>query len=420
LTFTSTQFSGKLNLSLFVAIAADSLLMTADLPDFQLADADLADISVVSVSGLTAYIQAVLQKDPLLRQIWVMGEVSSSRHHPSGLFFTLQDEGAAIHCVAWNSQRGKLVQQPVTGEQLVVLGSIRLYPQRGDYQLTVWQALPAGEGLQALRYRQLRSRLEAEGLFDPEKKRPLPVHPQTIAVVTSPQAAAWGDIQRTLSQRYPGLRVLLSPATVQGQQAPSSIVQGIHRVEADGRAEVLILARGGGATEDLVCFDDERVVRAIADCSIPVITGIGHQRDQSLADLAADVCAHTPTAAAEIAVPSFRVLEAEHRQRMTGLYRAVTQQWEEARENLTFMRSRLLQLPQTSRSLQKADQTCDLLRQKLTALDPNAVLKRGYAIAKTEAGAIARSTADLSLDQGLTIQLGDGKIKVKITEILPD
>ncbi len=392
--------------------------MTANLPDFQISDGDLADISVVSVSGLTAYVQAVLQENPLLRQIWVIGEVSSSRHHPSGLFFTLQDERAAIRCVIWNSQRGKLVQQPVTGEKLVVLGSIRLYPQRGDYQLTVWQALPAGEGLQALRYRQLRSRLEAEGLFDPEKKRPLPVHPQTIAVVTSTQAAAWGDIQRTLSQRYPGLRVLLSPATVQGQQAPSSIVQAIQRVEADGRAEVLILARGGGATEDLVCFDDERVVRAIADCSIPVITGIGHQRDLSLADLAADVCAHTPTAAAEIAVPNFRVLAAEHRQRMTGLYRAVTQQWEEARENLAFMRSRLLQLPQTSRSLQKADRTVDLLRQKLAALDPNAVLKRGYAIAKTADGAILRSTADLSLDRDLIIQLGEGQIKVKITEIL--
>ncbi len=392
--------------------------MTADLPDFQIPGGDLADISVVSVSGLTAYVQAVLQEDPNLRQVWVMGEVSSARHHPSGLFFTLQDERAAIRCVTWNSQRGKLVQQPVTGEKLVVLGSIRLYPQRGDYQLTVWQALPAGEGLQALRYRQLRSRLEAEGLFDPEKKRPLPVHPQTIAVVTSTQAAAWGDIQRTLSQRYPGLRVLLSPATVQGQQAPSSIVQAIQRVEADGRAEVLILARGGGATEDLVCFDDEKVVRAIADCSIPVITGIGHQRDLSLADLAADVCAHTPTAAAEIAVPNFRVLAAEHRQRMTGLYRAVTQQWEEARENLAFMRSRLLQLPQTSRSLQKADRTVDLLRQKLAALDPNAVLKRGYAIAKTADGAILRSTADLSLDRDLIIQLGEGQIKVKITEIL--
>ncbi len=392
--------------------------MTADLPDFQIPGGDLADISVVSVSGLTAYVQAVLQEDPNLRQVWVIGEVSSARHHSSGLFFTLQDERAAIRCVIWNSQRGKLVQQPVTGEKLVVLGSIRLYPQRGDYQLTVWQALPAGEGLQALRYRQLRSRLEAEGLFDPEKKRPLPVHPQTIAVVTSTQAAAWGDIQRTLSQRYPGLRVLLSPATVQGQQAPSSIVQAIQRVEADGRAEVLILARGGGATEDLVCFDDEKVVRAIADCSIPVITGIGHQRDLSLADLAADVCAHTPTAAAEIAVPNFRVLAAEHRQRMTGLYRAVTQQWEEARENLAFMRSRLLQLPQTSRSLQKADRTVDLLRQKLAALDPNAVLKRGYAIAKTADGAILRSTADLSLDRDLIIQLGEGQIKVKITEIL--
>ncbi len=383
---------------------------------------DIPDILIpetaVSVAGLTAYIRGLLEDDENLGQIWAIGEVSSCRDHRSGLFFTLQDEGASIRCVAWSSQRAKLVQQPVTGEQLLVLGSIRLYPQRGEYQLTVWQALPAGVGLQRLRYRQLRSRLEAEGLFDPERKRPMPVHPQTIAVVTSPQAAAWGDIQRSLTQRYPGLQVLLSPATVQGANAPVSIMAAIERVAADGRAEVLILARGGGADEDLVCFDDERVVRAIADCSIPVITGIGHQRDESLADLAADLCAHTPTAAAEKAVPNLALLYAEHRQRMTELYDSVTQQLSDAREQLAYVRSRLRRLPQTSRSLQQATQTCHLLQQKLAALDPHRVLKRGYAVVKTEDGAIPRSTADLSVDQELIIQLGDGQVKVRITNII--
>jgi exodeoxyribonuclease VII large subunit len=384
----------------------------SEIPDIFIPD------RAVSVAGLTAYIQALLEGDDNLRQIWAIGEVSSSNHHRSGLFFTLQDEGASIRCVVWNNQRSQLMQQPVIGEQLLVLASMKVYAQRGEYQLTVWQALPAGEGLQRLRYQQLRSRLEAEGLFDPENKRPIPVHPQTVAVVTSPQAAAWGDIQRTLSQRYPGLQVLLSPAIVQGQQAPKSIMAAIQRVEADGRAEVLILARGGGASEDLVCFDDEAVVRAIADCGIPVITGIGHQRDESLADLAADFCAHTPTAAAEKAVPDLRLLTAEHRQRVRRLYASVTQQLDDARDRLAQVRSRLRGIPQTSRSLQQANQTCHLLRQKLAALDPHAVLQRGYAVVKTEDGLIPRCTDNLSVNQELTIQLGKGQIKVKITEIM--
>ena len=259
----------------------------------------------LSVAGLTDYLRLLLEQDQILRQVWVTGEVSSASHHRSGLFFTLKDTDgtASIKCVAWNSQLAKLAQMPVAGEQLIILGSIRVYPQRGEYQLTVWQVLPAGVGLQALRYQQLKKRLEAEGLFDTDRKRSLPPHPQTIAVVTSPTAAAWGDIQKTLKHRYPGLHILFSPATVQGEQAPTSIVKAIERVIKDGRAEVLILSRGGGAVEELACFNDERVVIAVANCSIPVITGIGHQRDESLTDLVADICVHTPTAAAETEVP---------------------------------------------------------------------------------------------------------------------
>lgn len=396
--------------------------------------------AALSVGGLTDYIKDLLEEDNQLRQVWVFGEVSSASKYPSGLFFTLQDsEGkASIRCIVWSGSLSKLVQMPERGEQLLVLGSVRLYRQRGEYQLTVWQTFPAGEGLQALRYKQLRNRLEAEGLFDLQRKRSLPVHPQIIAVVTSPSAAAWGDIQKTLKHRYPGLQVLFSPAQVQGEQAPDSIVAAIDRVVRDGRAEVLILARGGGAVEDLSCFNDERVVRAIVQCSIPVITGIGHQRDESLADLAADFCAHTPTAAAEQVVPELADLIVQHQERIAALQAAIEQrladeenqlqqlknrlrrwrldrQIEQEMRSLDWLRQRLIQA--TNQRLDKASQNCQLLAQKLATLDPKAVLKRGYAVVRQEDGNIARSAANLKLGEELSIELGDGKLKVKVIDI---
>lgn len=409
--------------------------MASNLPSLLFPD------TALSVSGLTAYIQAVLEEDPQLQQVWVTGEVSSAHRHRSGLFFTLQDPDAvaAINCVVWNSQLAKLAVQPEAGEQLILLGRINLHPQRGSYQLVGWQALPAGEGLRALRYRQLRHRLEAEGLFDSARKRPLPAHPQTVAVVTSRQAAAWGDIQRTLRRRYPGLRVLLSPALVQGDQAPGSIVQALHRIEQDGRAEVVIVSRGGGAVEDMACFNDERVVRAIATCSIPVVAGIGHQRDESLADLAADVCAHTPTAAAEQAVPQLADLYLEHQERIEALSRAVRACLATANTQVDRLRDRLQRLHLDQRLRQKAQslnwtrqrlirsvqqqvqqevQHCDLLRQKLQTLDPQAVLQRGYAVVRQEDGAIVKAIAQASPTQPLTIQLAHGQLRVQVLEVL--
>jgi exodeoxyribonuclease VII large subunit len=409
-------------------------LMTLDLPDSLILD------TALSVSGLTDYIRLLLEQDEQLRQVWVTGEVSSTNNHRSGLFFTLQDPDrpAGIKCVVWNSQLPKLAQIPVPGEQIIILGSIRLYPQRGEYQLSVWQALPAGVGLQALRYQQLKNRLLAEGLFDAQRKRSLPIHPQTIAVVTSPTAAAWGDIQKTLKQRYPGLHVLFSPATVQGEQAPESIVKAIERVDSDGRAEVLILSRGGGAVEELACFNDERVVRSLASCSIPIITGIGHQRDESLADLVADVCVHTPTAAAERVVPALLELYTEHRQRVLALHEAVHDSGENAENKLQVLRNRLRrlrldrQVEQEARKLswkrqqllqvtmgrsQQARQYLELLRQKLATLDPKAVLQRGYAVVRREDGAIARLAGELEVGQDLVIQLGQGEVKVKVMEL---
>lgn len=398
------------------------------------------DFRAVSVAGVTEYIQLLLEGDDNLRNIWIIGEVSSARQHGSGCFFSLQepDGSATLNAVVWRSQLPKLSVVPTVGEQVIVLGQLKVYPKRGSYQLTTWQVLPAGDGLQALRYRQLRSRLASEGLFDDARKRRLPPLPTCIAVVTSPQAAAWGDIQETLNQRCPGLNVLLSTAVVQGEKAPRSIARAIERVGTDGRADILLLARGGGAAEDLVCFDDERVVRAIATCPIPVITGIGHERDESLADLAADVCAHTPTAAAEQVAPALNDLKQVQIQLLQRLAQVTGAQLYQQQHNLRQLSVRLQriqpdnQLLQAQQSqqwrsqrltkafnqrLQIAQHQHQLLTEKLTTLDPAAVLRRGYALVRASAGNVITSASHLTTGDHISVQLGQTQIEAKVLGI---
>ena len=388
--------------------------MTANIPE------QFIEESPLSVAGITFYIKDILEEDYQLQKISVIGEVSSAKLNSGNLYFTLSepDNSASLPCAIWRSTLKNIHHQPEKGEQIIVTGRISLYPPRGDYKLIVDNVSLAGEGIQNLRYLQLRSRLEAEGLFDKKNKGIIPKFPKTIAVVTSDTAAAWGDIKRTIKQRFPLVKILLSPTLVQGEFAPPGIVEAIKKVELDGRAEVIILARGGGAVEDLSCFNDERVVRVIADCKIPIITGIGHQRDETLADLVADYSAHTPTAAAEKVVPDQNQLYTEHRQRIEIIIDALRTSLNEKKANLKSLKNRLKNIPKTSRTLDKATIKCQMLRQRLAALDPKAVLSRGYAVVQKNDGKLVNSTSDLTTDQELIIQLNSGKVKVKITDIL--
>ncbi len=395
---------------------------------------------VLSVGGISTYLQALLETDPYLIKIWVVGEVSSRTVHRNGhLFLVLSDPqtGDQLKGVIWQSAVARLTVLPQAGQQVIALGQIRTYSRSSHYQIQIWEILPAGEGLLALRYQQLRARLAAEGCFDPDRKRPLPDHPQSIAVVSSPQAAAWGDIQRTLRSRYPGLLVLFSGAVVQGDRAPHSIVQAIRRVEQDGRAELLILARGGGASEDLACFNDERVVRAIVECRIPVITGIGHQRDETLADLAADVQAHTPTAAAEQVVPHLDQLDQDRGDYVRHLLEAVEGIWNDQQKELQRIRE-ALEGTQLDRQIDSQQQELQgywdhlkqatferldhlhihqqTLAQYLAALDPRAVLRRGYALVRTEAGQHLRS-AHVTPGDRLHIELATGTLWARVEEV---
>jgi exodeoxyribonuclease VII large subunit len=335
----------------------------------------------------------------------------------------------------WKNQIPELETKPLVGTQILAFGKIVLYAPHGKYQFQAQQVLPLGEGLQALRFQKLKARLTEEGLFDQEHKQPLPSHPQIIAVVTSANAAAWGDIQKVLKSRYPSLQVLLSPATVQGEAAPSSIEHAIDRVVIDDRAEVIIVARGGGATEDLSCFNSEIVVRAIAACPIPIVTGIGHERDESLADLVADVRAATPTAAAAMVVPALEDLWDEHQDRVDAL-RSLMQtvllkqqnqlkqlrtrcerirpdrqlEWEA--ELLTSLKQRL-KLAIASK-LQTSEQELLRLRDRSQALDPSLVLQRGYTLVRNQQGSIVRDGASLLVGDELNIQFGSGQTKVRV------
>jgi exodeoxyribonuclease VII large subunit len=393
----------------------------------------------LTVEGVSLYIKYCLEEDPNLRQIWVLGEITSVSQSGKGTYFSLRDpeSGGAIACVVWSSYASRLEAKPVSGEQVVVLGSVKTYQQQSRYQLQVVQMRSAGAGMAALRYQQLRDRLTQEGLFDADRKRALPEHPQTIAVITSPNAAAWGDIQRTLLARYPGVRILLSIAVVQGIDAPRSIEQAFDRVAQDGQAEVVILARGGGATEDLACFNDERVVRAVVSCPVPVIAGIGHDRDESLADLAADYAAHTPTAAAEQAVPDLQDLMEQHLSRVMGVQDAVMDALNTKTQELQVLQRRLRQvrpdrvleqstqrlqtlqhqLIQTVRSRLKETQTRQHhLAEKLATLDPHAVLARGYAVVRAENQAV-RSAMELTPGQTIELQLANGKAIAQVMAI---
>lgn len=398
------------------------------------------DLDPISIDRLTSYIEQALLQTPQLRQVWVSGEVSSASFHPSGIYFTLKDKvgKATLPAVVWKNQIPELETKPQVGTQILAFGKIVVYAPHGKYQFQVQQVLPLGEGLQALKLQRLRQRLSAEGLFDLERKQLLPTHPQIIAVVTSPTAAAWGDIQRVLLSRYPGVLILLSPATVQGETAPNSIASAIDRVIVDHRAQVIILARGGGATEDLSCFNSEVVVRAIAECPIPVVTGIGHERDESLADLAADVRAATPTAAAAIVVPDLEDLIDEHLDRVERLRGAMQRVLINRQSQLKQLRircerirpdrqlelevDRLNRLQQRLKRaiftrLQSAQQEQLRLKERCQALDPRLVLQRGYALVRDNHGSIVRDSDNLVMGEELSIELGQGQAKVKVIEV---
>lgn len=358
---------------------------------------------LLPVGVFVCLLRETLESDPFYSDLWLEGEITDlSRSSAGHTYFSLRDADGALKCVLFRGQALRQWRMPRIGDNVAAHGGLSLYTRSGAMQLIVDLVRPAGLGAAALELEYLRARLEAEGLFAPERKRPLPASPRAIGVVTSAHGAAWHDIQSVIARRYPLAALILAPAQVQGDGAAESIATALLRVhrEAEVEIDLIILARGGGAADDLAAFNDERVVRAIFAAPVPVVTGIGHATDRTLAEDVADLAAPTPSAAAEMSVPSLvelhdRLLHASSRlvHAMTTTHansivafqaiagRAIAQS---PQHRVSSRRQALLVAEdsmagalngQLAGSRQRVTSTEHLLR----SLDPHAVLRRGYA-----------------------------------------
>lgn len=259
----------------------------------------------LTVSALTNYIKETMERDPHLQEVWIKGEISNFRlHHRGHMYFSLKDDDAKIDCSMFKNYNVRLKFKPEDGMNVLIKGYVSVYPRFGNYQLYVQTMEPDGVGALFVAYEQLKKKLEQAGYFLAEHKRPIPSFPSHVALITSPTSAAVRDMITTIKRRFPIVQITIIPATVQGEDGVPSIVRAINRANAIKGFDTIIVARGGGSIEDLWCFNDERVVQAIFNSSIPIVTGIGHETDSTLSDFVADLRAPTPTAAAELVVPN--------------------------------------------------------------------------------------------------------------------
>jgi len=400
-------------------------------------------VTLVTVSEITAYLKELFQIDPVLTDIWVRGEASNISRPASGhLYFSLKDLDASLRCVCFKQQARYLSYLPDDGDAVLAHGRIGIYEATGQYQLYIDLIQPDGVGLLAAQFERLQLQLEQEGLFDEARKRPLPVAPRCIGVVTSASGAVWHDIQTVVARRYPLTMLLLAPASVQGSVAPTEIVQSIAALQADGRAEVIIVGRGGGSAEDLAPFNDEAVVRAIFACRIPVISAVGHETDITLADLVADVRAPTPSAAAELCTPDIAAIADDLRaaaRAMTALIRDDLEVRESDLDRLFRALQRLSPTLRAEQLRQRLDERTRTLaaivshalildrerlgarRAALAALNPVAVLDRGYAlVSDAHTNAVVRRAGDGARGRALRVRVADGAFGATATGVMEE
>ncbi|MBO2945110.1 exodeoxyribonuclease VII large subunit [Paenibacillus sp. F411] len=320
---------------------------------------------VLSVKDLNRYIRMKMDGDPRLSDVWIRGEISNFTHHSSGhMYFTLKDEGSRVKSIMFSAHNQKLPFIPKEGARVIARGNVTVYERDGQYQFYATHMQPDGIGSLYLAFEQLKKKLESEGLFSAERKRPIPSYPQTIGVITSPTGAAVRDIMITLRRRYPQAKVVLYPVLVQGKGAAASIVKGITVLNRLQEAELLIVGRGGGSLEELWAFNEEPVARAIYASGIPVISAVGHETDFTIADFTADLRAATPTAAAELAVPNQLELKERLREREKQLRQSLQQSLRRRREQLSSLqRSPALVHPR--RYMLRHAERLDLLKVRL-------------------------------------------------------
>lgn len=396
----------------------------------------MREAPTLTVTELNEYLRMQMDGDSVLSSLFVRGELSNCKLYTSGhLYFTVKDSESQLSGVMFRSYAAGLRFVPKDGMRVILHGRVSVYPARGQYQIYADEMIPDGAGSLAMQFEQLKRKLEAEGLFDPMRKRPIPKFPKRIGVITSPTGAAVHDVMNILSRRFPCAEMLLFPSQVQGEGAAEQLMMGLWFFQANEAADVIILGRGGGSAEDLWAFNDERLARAVADCSIPVISAVGHESDFTICDFVADLRAPTPSAAAELAVPSRDQLLGEleiYRQR---LCRMMADRVARERKTLKLLASGVLARPKQVIDPQRM-RTADAERRlesaasnlferkrselaskcaRLEALNPIGVLSRGYAVVDKGEHMVTRA-AEVTSGDRLKLRFADGCVNVVATE----
>ena len=391
---------------------------------------------IYSVTQINTYIQSMMDSDRLLSGLCIRGEISNYKVYPSGHhYFSLKDATGALRCVMFKREASRLRFRPENGMKVIAFGRITVFPRDGAYQLYCNELSPDGVGDLHVAFEQLKEKLWKEGLFDEGHKKPLPLYPQTIAIITSSAGAAVHDMLRILRKRYPLTKVLLLPVRVQGVEAPAELCGAIRYVNRWDLADLIITGRGGGSLEDLWAFNDEMLARTIYESRIPVISAVGHEPDVNISDYVADLRAATPSNAAELAVPDREELIRQLRSMASAMGAHLAKQVKVNRQRLnTLAAARPLQSPTAylderrllldsiqrrlcaaqQQALAKNRQRCVRLTAALDAMSPLKVLTRGYAMAQTKGGQLLRQVEQVRSGDRFTLQLSDGRIRASV------
>ena len=392
---------------------------------------------ILSVGDLNRAIASSLQDQ--FDSVWVSGEVSNFKAYDSGhWYFSLKDEEGQIRCVMFRGKNAQVGFMPQSGDLVEVGASLGLYVPRGDVQLTVQVMRRAGMGGLYEAFLKLKAKLAKEGLFEAERKRPIPTHPRAIGIVTSPQAAALKDVLSTLSRRAPHIPIVIYPTLVQGPEAPLNIIAALEQANREAAVDVILLVRGGGSIEDLWAFNHEQLAYAIAESTLPIVCGVGHETDTTIADFVADLRAPTPTGAAEMAAPRRDQLLAELASLKQGMTQAVERRLEREAQTLDQFALRLNHaLPNPERMREQIQNLRQRLGQswmvrtqywqrhqqhlvaQLEALSPQRTLERGYAVILQEGAAAVRKPDQLLAQHDYRIQLAEGSAEVTLAKVKP-
>ena len=372
--------------------------------------------SAMAISMLTQTAKAVVEG--AFPPLWVRGEVTDFKAHRNGhWYFCLRDSASVLRCVVWSRDQRGIPATPDEGMQVTALGQLGVYAARGEMQFTIRKLDAEGDGLWRKALEQSRLRLEADGLLAPERKRPLPLHPRRIAMVTSASGAALRDVIAVLRRRAPGMQLVVVHAAVQGEGAPDELCAALRRVAAWGGAELVIIGRGGGSREDLWAFNDERVAREVAACPVPTISAVGHEVDVTLCDLVADLRAATPSAAAEAAAASRTELAMTLQQHGRRMSRAVQARVAAASARLIDARDTMQYVAGGAVAARRA--SMDALAGRLNALSPLATMGRGYSLAHDGDGRTLASVADFAAGRAFALRLRDGSVDATTTATQP-